>query len=165
MNDALAVLLGVVAVGAAGFFAVRFALRARPVAPLSPGTRPQPVREGPVATLVANARDAQGLRLRIEPSARAALLEWLDARGVKPEQATEAARSGRVKLAPALVHLLEGGTPDAWARAERRARWRGPAFLFPLWNALAGALQSDDARAARWLDVMTQELVKTVQSP
>ncbi|MEA3202291.1 MAG: hypothetical protein QOE90_3719 [Thermoplasmata archaeon] len=153
MTHALSVTLGVVAGLAAGALAIRFVAKAPVVRPLPPPPRAQAPRPGPAAAMVQYSTGAKALAARLEPSARDLVAAWL--------------REGhRADALPAsLRHLMAGGSADEWARAKRQAAWRGPDFLFPAWSFLAERLERDDARAARWLDEMTRDLIATVEHP
>lgn len=154
------------AVVAAVWLTVRAARAAPRVEPMRTRVHVASVAPGPVQALLASsaAGGAPVLAYRLEGSARQVLVEWMGERGVPAAEAREAAASGRVRLHPVLVHLLEEDDFEAWARHEARMRWRGPGFLFPPWYRIVSATGSREARCVRYLDLMTQKLEETVRS-
>lgn len=163
-SDVFAGFLAVLAVLGAGWVTIRAATRAPRAAPLRVRAGVAPGTAGPVRALLDGAKDADTLSIRLEEPARRILLDWLAARGVPANEAGETARSGRLRLDPVLVHLLEQGSADEWWREDARARWRGPSFLFTPWRRLVELTGSREARCVRWLDLMTRKLEETVQS-
>lgn len=151
LTEILAGLAGVVAAG----LAVRLFRRTERDAPLRPRTAVEPGAEGPLGSLVGDLPRANVTHVvrSVELHAKDILVRALESRGEKPEDA---------RLPPVLRHLLKDGGADAWWAGRLRAKYRGPAFLFPVVRRFRFRKQGERARAARYLDEMSKALVETV---
>lgn len=165
-SGALGAFVGFVATALAAWLLYVTWTRSPRLAALRPRSRVEPAQPGPVAQLALVARSAgiDPFRAAIEEETRAQLRAWAHARGVAPDAIPDAARAGRLRVPPVLLHALDHGGEAAWSREVSLAGFRGPRILFPFWSAFARLTESRDARTLRYLDALTRALQETVDA-
>lgn len=156
--------LSFLAFAAAMWVAVRTTMRTPPDAPLVGRTKAEATAEGPVARFVADADDdsLDPFAHRTLDLARAQLSDWLARRSVSVAQAIADPRAAGIP--PVLAHALARSPPETWWEAQARGGFRGPRFLFVFWYPFHRPAGSRRARLARYLDLVTQKLVETVNA-